>query len=181
MDKRRLFLAIEIPPNIQKQLSKKLKSLKLKYVHFRPQQGWHITVKFLGLIEEHTIPTLIRDLEIKIIGLETFSLGLNEPGVFPHAKRAKHLWMGLTGDVTRLSTLAAKFADEGDKPFIPHMTVGTVLKAPTVHEKQVEVDKFLAMELKRPLWFETTEIILFRSKLTKINPIYTKIATYSLR
>lgn len=181
MDKRRLFLAIELPLDIQKQLAKKLKALNLRHVHLRPQQQWHVTLTFFGLVEEEIMPSLIRKIEEKLIGVTSFTLGVTKPGVFSHQKRAKHLWVDVSGDVERLTKIANLFHVEEDKVFVPHITVATVQKAPTVKEKQANVDKFMALKFKKQLWFEVREIVLFRSKLTRSNPIYMKIATFSLR
>lgn len=181
MDKRRFFLAIELPQDTQKKLAKKIKALQLKHIHLRPQQQWHVTLQFFGLVEEDEIPTVIRTIEEKLIGTKPFTLGINQPGVFLSQKRAKHLWVGITGDIDRLTKVADLFRMQDNRSFTPHITVATVQKAPSVKEKQANVDTFMAMKLKKPLWFEVNEVILFRSKLTQSNPIYTKIATFSLR
>lgn len=180
MEKHRLFLAIELPLEVQRKLAKKVKGLHLKYVHLRPQQQWHLTVKFFGLVEDDFVPTLIREIEEKLIRTGRFSLGINKTGVFPNAKRPKHVWVGVTGDLERLTWLAEIFKKDSDRDFVPHITVGTAQRAPTLKEKQYDVNIFLATQFQKPLWFEVCEVALFRSKLTHSNPIYTKVATFQL-
>lgn len=148
---------------------------------WKPQDQLHITIKFYGLIDETEIPSLIRQIDEKLIEFPEFSLGVSDPGVFPNLKHPRTMWFGLTGDVEKLTALAMMFADDQvDQPFVSHITVGTLAKSLPYKQKEETAQKFLQTRLRKPQWFKASEIVLFRSKLTRSNPIYTKIATFQL-
>lgn len=185
MDAWRLFIAIEVPEPIAVPVARRLKRLPKELVHVKPAVQWHITLQFLGLVPEDTVPGLIRAIEERLMSAEPLSLILAKPGMFGTTKKPRTLWFGLSGDSAKLMALQAKLAGLVEQPeqesFVPHFTVATVTRKAKLSEKAVVAEQFGKISFKKPLWFSASHVVLFRSKITKSNPVYTKLATFSLR
>ena len=102
---------------------------KLRWV--RPE-GIHLTLKFLGNVEEHRVPS-ITDALAK--ATEAFELTIQPSGVGGFGgRRIRVVWVGLEGDVERLAALATR-VDEAcgalgfereRRPFAAHLTLARV-------------------------------------------------------
>lgn len=97
------------------------------------REAWHITLAFLGDIDEAAVGRLLPRLGRAAGRHEQFSLAFAGAGAFPAAARARVLWCGLSGDQRLLANLAVSVAagarragaappDEG-RPFRPHLTL----------------------------------------------------------
>lgn len=93
---------------------------------------WHVTLVFLGEVDEAGLPRLRRELAGAATGRAPFTVRLAGAGTFPEHGRPQILWVGLDGEVDRLTGLARavrRAARRGRvaverRPFHPHLTVG---------------------------------------------------------
>jgi len=92
--------------------------------------NFHLTLKFLGNIDEAKIDPLGDALRKELHLFPRFTINAKGLGVFPGPGRPRVLWVGLTGD--RLVSLASRvesaleplgFAPES-RQFTPHLTIG---------------------------------------------------------
>jgi 2'-5' RNA ligase len=96
-------------------------------------ESWHVTLAFLGEVNEKATPRLERKLgnaaaRHRAVGLRTAS-----GGAFPTAPRARVLWTGLEGDMDALDKIArsvdgaARHANvpppDAGRRFRPHITL----------------------------------------------------------
>jgi 2'-5' RNA ligase len=130
----RCFVALELPPEAQAAAGEVLGELKrtgadVKWV--RPQ-NLHVTLKFLGEVEDSRAPELGQALETACAGTPALELGLAGAGAFPSPQRPQVVWLGLRGQVAELAELAGRieaalaglgFAPE-NRPFKAHVTLG---------------------------------------------------------
>ena len=95
----------------------------------RPE-NWHVTLRFLGEIDETSLERLSGCLDGADLG-RSFDLRWSGMGAFPRSARATVLWLGLDRGRDELVTLAgvvdhavdrAGFGQE-DRPFRPHLTL----------------------------------------------------------
>jgi len=167
----RAFIAVDIDPQIVERISKAVDQLKLGIagVRWAPLTNLHLTLKFLGDVEEATVDPIARALRQHIAPFPRFTINAKGLGVFPDVRRPQVLWVGLEGIhlvelasaiETALKTLG--FASE-KRGFKPHLTIGRW------RQRAKSAAKFVA-ELER--WkghaFGTSEvrnIILFQSML----------------
>ena len=130
----RAFIAIEIDPQLVRQISAVVADLQPRIAGIRwvSQANFHLTLKFLGDIEENKIEPIAQALELALRPFPRFTINAKDLGVFPDLKRPRVLWIGLEGK--KLLELASKvetaleplgFAPE-KKRFKPHLTVGTL-------------------------------------------------------
>jgi 2'-5' RNA ligase len=103
-------------------------------IRWTPRSGMHLTLKFLGDVDQARIPELSAAFRGACNGARALRLGLGTLGCFPTFSKPNVIWVGLTGDVQRLKALylpldsaAAPFAEkEEHRPFQPHLTLGRV-------------------------------------------------------
>lgn len=93
----RTFVAIEIPENIKEiieQFENRLKSERAKITWVKPDKV-HITLKFLGEVEESKISEIYNTLKICVSEQKVFDIEVAGSGVFPNFTRPRVLWVGL--------------------------------------------------------------------------------------
>jgi 2'-5' RNA ligase len=175
----RLFIAIELPDDLKKTLSR-LRA-DVPGARWVPPEQLHLTLAFLGEVEEKTAGELGERLAL--IQTPPFQLRFSGTGCFPNRHRPRVLWAGLEPN-PRLTHLAARVHEavlacgipQEERPFSPHITLAR-LKFPAVRE----IDVFLTMpqKLKIPP-FTVREITLFQSRLTSLGAVHIPVGTFPM-
>ncbi|HEX6526934.1 MAG TPA: RNA 2',3'-cyclic phosphodiesterase [Streptosporangiaceae bacterium] len=131
----RLFVAIAPPPEVLDELDALAAPWRAAREDLRwtSREAWHVTLAFLGEVEEATLVKLLPRLERAAKRHHDIGLAFSGAGAFPAAQRANVLWSGLSGDRRALGNLAASVAAgasrAGAKPpdkgrrFQPHLTL----------------------------------------------------------
>ena len=174
----RTFIGVNIDPHTVQEISGLLAQLKprLPGIRWVPPRNFHLTLKFLGDIEETKIDPIADALERALRPFPRFTINVKSLGVFPDGKRPRILWVGLEGN--RLPALALEieraleplgFTPER-RGFLPHLTVG--------RWRQSEAPaKAFAAELNQWQRHEfgeskVAEVIFFRSELKPEGAFY---------
>ena len=136
----RAFVAIFPPPELQAAVTGALETVqrlddKVRWV--RPE-NIHLTLKFLGNVQEETLGNLGAALEETCAGHKAFDIGLVRLGAFPSARRARILWIGVDAGSDQLRALAADLEsaliplgfEREKRAFTPHLTLGRVRSRP---------------------------------------------------
>lgn len=132
----RTFIAIDFEEEIKKKLYFLLLELdkvsqNIKWVK---KEGMHLTLKFLGEIEEEKIPKIEAALSAISKMYSPFPFRLKGTGTFPPGKKnPRVIWIGIEGGQT-LKELQAQLEEELEKldlprekrEFHPHLTLGRV-------------------------------------------------------
>src|SRR5688500_3039032 len=98
MGTRRIFIAIDISERARDVCTNHIENLRRAYPRLRV--GWerpeklHITVRFLGDVDDLKVPTLQSKLGAIASRNNAFRLRLSAPGVFPSPRRPRILWIG---------------------------------------------------------------------------------------
>lgn len=95
-----------------------------------PIERWHVTLAFLGNVEESTMDKLTA--ELGAVSGARLRLSIAGAGTFPPRRSPRVLWAGLSGDLRELSTLAKHVRIAARqaritldrKPFQAHLTLG---------------------------------------------------------
>jgi 2'-5' RNA ligase len=134
----RLFLAVEIPPQEQKQIYESLSPLRKQWPKIRwiSSDNLHITLKFLGEVPEALIPKVKKCAEdcISDMGLGSFKLTFSQIGAFPRPKSPRVIWCGVEGDTKMLSALVEHLEPKLEtlgfqkekRPYRAHLTIAKV-------------------------------------------------------
>ncbi len=186
----RTFIAIELPQEIKSALSNIQAELKQAHadVKWVKPENIHLTLKFLGEIDETLVEKICAILEGIARQNTLFNLSLSDLGAFPKLNYPRVIWIGVTNDqpVVKIAEEIEKEAVEiglpsESRPFSSHITVGRVrsgLNQGALIEKLIFLKKnFPASNLE----FKVHSLTLFKSTLTPTGPIYEVLSTYPLQ
>ncbi len=178
----RTFIAVEIPEKQKKIIwefisEQKKKNLPIKWVEF---ENLHITLKFLGEIEEKKLNKILPVLSTISGRTKSFNLCLENFGCFPGIRNPRVLWVGVSQGGDEMIKLATEIEDDLNKigfkkegkKFHPHLTIGRI-KTPC------RLDDIINQSIKTDV-FDVKEFILFKSTLLPSGPVYEKINKFSL-
>lgn len=175
----RLFIAIELPENVKRLLSKL--RIEMPGARWLPLEQLHLTLSFLGEVDEETAKKLIR--ELSAIQAPGFDLKLFSLGCFPNRRQTRVLWAGLEPEplLLNLASLVQKAAfscniPQEERPFSAHITLAR-LKSPVAREVAVFLDQPLREKISP---FSVKDFILFQSHLTSSGAVHSPLKTFRL-
>ena len=181
------FLAIELTEAARETCSaigQSLQRLGLKGSFPRPQ-ALHLTLKFLGDVQERIIPRLEEALSESSAGVEPFSVQVGGLGVFPNQQRPRVVWVGVTVHPQLLQlhrNLEKHLATLGFAPerrsFRPHLTL---VRLKSRHGLEA-LTEFLATPASHSerVRSQVSAFHLFQSVLRPQGAEYTKLFTVNL-
>ncbi len=188
MEAIRTFIAIKIPGDIQEKLGGIQEKLKQSAVHVswvRPG-NIHLTLKFLGNIEEPQFPDITTSIQESVQAVSPFQLQIGYAGAFPNIRFPRVIWIGVTDDEagslkTIQTTLGSRLASVGFKEeqerFQPHLTLGRV------RSQKNKSNLLRAIESIVNVWvgeIPVNTIYLMKSELKPTGSEYTDIAEVKL-
>ncbi len=185
--KIRSFICLDVPSDVKahiEAMQAKLKRISADVSWTRPANV-HLTLKFLGDVEEVRLRDLGGALDEIARRYAPFEVMTERVGVFPRADRPRVLWIGVGDECGLLRMLAADieevFARQGfareARPFTAHLTIGRVRSERSVREL---VRLFLAEDFPSTR-FLVTELLLMRSDLRPEGALYTPLHRAPLR
>jgi len=179
-------VAIGLPHEAASELDEVVAPLRPAWPELRwtGRDAWHLTLAFLGEVDEAVIARLAARLERAARRHPSLSLSLRGAGAFPVASRARVLWTGIEGDRRGLGQLAASVAAgagragappaNGGRGYQPHLTLARCRAPADVHSLVGTLGSFAGTP-----WV-ATEIHLIHSRL-EAHPRYEVIGTWPLR
>lgn len=173
----RCFISIELPEELQEQVSEFCKTFDIFSGNFARKGNMHLTLKFLGEISEQKIQKVKQVLEQT--KCSEFEISLKGLGGFPTENYVKVLWLGVDkgkGEIIKLQRgLDEKLSRIGfqkDKSFVPHLTLARVK---FVRNKQALKQLFGQNRNKELGSFWCSRICLMKSELTPDGPVYCEL------
>jgi len=187
----RSFVAIELSEEAKKGLTRLRKELERdehRFVKWVAPGGIHLTLKFLGNIPSNRVTEITEGIEKAAQGISPFLLEISGLGAFPSLKQARVFWVGIGGELDKLSTLqqnidsalaALGFAKE-ERPFVPHLTLARIREGASPPERTSfgELVGSTVFEDKYPVKVEGVRLI--RSQLTPAGALYTCLSVVGL-
>ncbi len=188
MAKLRLFVAVEIQDIIRNRFREFQERLREAGADVRwvDVASIHITLKFLGYVEEENLSQVKDIISKSVQGIKPFSLRFKGLGGFPRFQRPRVIFIEAEDEMGGLSTMNSRL-EEGfqalgiekeDRVYEPHLTLGRV-KSPHNIERLVGL-----MERYRgePFGEELVSgVLLMQSRLTPKGPVYTKLEEFPLK
>ena len=170
--KRRVFVGVRIPPHIGEELQSIQETIAPFFEgRFTPVENLHVTLKFLGEIDERTIEQVRETLEEAT--LEHMLARIDGFGSFSN----RIIWARITGikHVQRSidSALSDRFAKE--RRFMSHATVARVRRCTNRAGLRAALKA-----LHLPLSWQFTHVELIASHLSEDGARYETIASYPL-
>lgn len=188
----RAFIAIDLPKEIKDYLADIQAQLKESNsdVKWVAPLNIHLTLKFLGEIDEKKSENIIQIIEEIAKNSACFYIRISSIGAFPKINFPRVLWVGIDkGDreskeiAEQLEERIAKLGiPKEDRPFSSHITIGR-LRSNLNREKLIQKLSNLAAGLAglEKLQFTVKKITLFKSTLTPKGPVYEIIRDTALR
>ena len=190
-DQIRSFIAIELPGEAREGLARLRRELERdehRFVKWVDPGGIHLTLKFLGNIPSRRVTEITEAMEEAAQGISRFHLEISGLGVFPSLKQVRVFWVGIGGEVEKLSLLQRNidsalaglgFAKE-ERPFVPHLTLARIRQGAAPWERRSfgELVDSAVFEEKYPV--EVGAVSLMSSQLTPAGAIYTRLSVVGL-
>jgi len=191
MEKIRSFIAIELPDELKlglTQLQTRLKADNQPRIKWVNPNGMHLTLKFLGNIDPTMIDPITEAMTNAAQKIPPFTLDIQQLGVFPSLKRVQVVWLGLGGEIDRLSqlhqfieanTARLVFTPE-QRSFKAHLTLARVSNEASPDERQYFGDIIADTKSEISQSIKVDSIKLIRSQLTREGAIYSQISSAKL-
>ncbi len=104
----RVFLAVEVPPPIIKNIQKIQDILRRQVqgaIRWVRPEGVHLTLKFFGEVSSEEAGKIITAAAERTVTVPPFELEARGLGVFPDVNRPRVIWLGIAGEVGPLLLL----------------------------------------------------------------------------
>jgi 2'-5' RNA ligase len=183
----RVFIAIEIDSGIKDRLSEYLNQLKKTgaSVKWVAPENIHLTLKFIGYIEEETLPALNKIISDAVSCLGPFSISIGNIGAFPNFKKPRVVFVCVQDKVNNLLNIYERLDKDIEKlgikreskKHVGHITLGRIKSQKNISK----LTSVLNSGTKCSFGLEKVSYIsLMQSKLTPAGPIYTKLNNFML-
>lgn len=185
----RIFIAVEISSRSVPQIEK----LIYRFVAAGADVKWvesglfHITLKFLGDVEQTDIVEVCRAVQKAVQDIPPFEIRVMGAGAFPNTKMPRTIWLGLDQGTEELTTLfqavekamvAIGFAPE-IKQFAAHVTLGRIRKPNAALKDLGElIEQAPRYDAGKSY---ITQVDVMASELTRKGPIYSVLAVCPLK
>lgn len=130
---RKIFVSINIPERLKKRLARATEAWLDLPVKWIKERNYHITLSFLGHVNDALLGDICEKIEQAVAGLDIFDLEFTEISLGPNKDDARMVW--LTGAASpELLELQERIEKElgifvaGKKAFRPHVTLGKIRK-----------------------------------------------------
>lgn len=182
----RTFIAFDIDENTRASLARAQCAMGcLPSVRWVRTAGIHLTLKFLGEIEEAVVPGVLGAMRAALAGVEPFEFAVRGLGWFPPGRRPRVLWAGVEGDDGALNLVAGRLnealVDCGvraeKRAFRAHLTLARVRGRVDV----VNIEKAFERVSGRDFGSNAAEgLVLYMSELHPTGARYTRLGEIKL-
>lgn len=180
----RVFVGVPIGAAVAARISAVRGEFSGGAVRWVPAENLHLTLKFLGNVEEGQVVAIRSVLREALADIAAFRVSARGLGVFPDARRPRVLWAGLAApELDRVAgrvdrALEPLGVEKAASPFRPHATIGRWRRPEprSVHLRE-ELNRWSDHEFGE---FRIDAVTLFQSTLRPAGAIYTPLEVFSL-
>lgn len=194
----RAFVALELPETATTALATVQRDLRAAAarrgldlgtaVKWVDPKGIHLTLKFLGYVDEDLVPALMDAVTAAAAGQAACRLQLSGVGAFPNPRQPRVVWAGMVGDVELVRGLQETveehlapfgFAPEG-RPFSPHLTLARLRETASPAERRAVAEVLGGGPAVPRVTFLADRLSLMKSDLHPSGARYTPLHTVLL-
>ena len=171
MVKIRTFIALSISDEAKAAIAQLISNSRdsVTAVRWVKPENMHLTIKFLGVVDEKNLPEIENALTESVKKIEPFHYQLNGTGCFPNCRHPRVLWVGIGESGGSLQHLYENIEErlvkiglpKEKRNFNPHLTVGRVKDS---RKMLPDLSPFLSSSIGE-LKTEVTEVKLIKSIL----------------
>jgi 2'-5' RNA ligase len=183
----RTFIAVKLPETVLAAIDGVREGLAAHGFNVRwvTTGNIHLTLKFLGEVDEDEVDGIAAVLTEAVHGVAPLRLAAAGVGVFPSAKRARVIWIGLSGQLPELAALQRSIEDrlarigypQEKRPFSGHLTLGRVKGLIVASRLTTAMGAFRDFASET---FEVDRVVLFKSDLRPTGAMYTELRQVTL-
>jgi 2'-5' RNA ligase len=161
-----------------------MKSSDYTFVKWVNVEGIHLTLKFLGNIPSLKVDEITGAMSNIVKGIPPFQLETACLGVFPNIRRPNVFWIGISGDLDKLSSLQERIDSvleqrgfpKEKRAFNPHLTLARIKEDASVQNRQ-EFGKLIENKnFSAKYQFEVNSVFLMRSQLLSGGAVYHRLS-----
>jgi RNA 2',3'-cyclic 3'-phosphodiesterase len=178
----RAFIAIELPQDIKEaigRLQAKLKQTGADVKWVSPA-NIHLTLKFLGEIDEKTKDAVCNAMRSAVADIRAFPIKLGELGAFPGMQSPRVIWIGLSEGHDRVKAIAQHLEHElgqcgksrEEREFSSHITIARVRSQKNKDALAAGISAVEGSTAGKLEGFTAKKITLFKSTLLPQGPVY---------
>ena len=189
---RRVFVAIPLPDAARGEITDLVESVRsaadpdVRDVRWVRLDGLHLTLRFIGLVDEARLAAIGGAVESAASALDAFTVTIEGGGAFPSTTRPRTLWLGVTAGGDELAVAASTVEDalastgleRSTRPFRAHLTLARsdgVRSGPDVARRLIQAGG------ERATSFAATELVLFETVSGGGPARYSRLVTAPLR
>src|SRR5438477_935721 len=188
MSRLRTFIAIPL----EKSIRDRLIALQSTFADAAPEVKWveadnlHLTLLFLGEVEDREIHSVCRLVSQVCAGQAAFAMSVEKAGSFGNPRRPRTLWVGIGAGSTEICTLhdalEVPLLELGcyrreERAYTPHLTIGRV-------RSDHPNDALAKLLVRQATWqggqMTVREIHVMSSELGRDGPTYTILSRAKL-
>lgn len=179
--KKRLFVAAEIPESMVNDFNTYQQTLSLSDASWTKEESYHLTIAFLGYVDEENIVNVEKELALISSRTKPFELHYESSVLAPPGKDARMIWAklapsdnfsNLVGEI--YSNVRSYITEQVRTERIPHITLARFREGVAVNEGNLLQPQ---LSLRS---FNISEIDLFESKPSSFESEYTKLSSFKL-
>lgn len=186
----RAFVAVALPAGVKGTLGRVLTSfsraLGTRDIKWVDPEGCHITLKFLGDVQQSRIPAVEEAMRRAVRSASPFALTFDTIGVFPAREGPRVIWVGSAVESAPLNALQQNVEGElaavafpaDRRRFSPHITLGRVrdrAERSSLRGLEAAISEGRSL-LEPPAVAHVDAAVLFQSTLTPHGAIYAPLA-----
>ncbi|MCE5200123.1 MAG: RNA 2',3'-cyclic phosphodiesterase [Armatimonadota bacterium] len=183
----RTFVAVLIDEELRQNIAEVQSRVKklAPDVKWVAPENFHVTLKFLGDVEEDALSQVFTAVEEAARRCSPFDLSMSGLGAFPNPSRARVVWAGISDGRDKVSDLASK-VDESlsklgfgkeDKPFKAHITIGRVKDSRNLGRLAEAIQNTNAVNLGTQ---RVNSVAVMQSEMLRSGSIYTPLRIIDL-
>jgi 2'-5' RNA ligase len=189
----RTFIALEMHEEQQRHLAEVIGRVAkhLPGVHWVNAASIHLTLAFLGELDDIRLAEAIRVTEVAAQQARSFSYRLSRIGVFGSVHRPRVIWMGIdesSGALLYLHRILNRELERSGfevdrRPFSPHLTLARV-KNPLLPAEMQQLQHILMgkqQDIVSAQEYPTRQVYVMKSELLKTGAHYTCLQACLLR
>lgn len=176
----RLFLAVDIPDEVKKQISQQIEPLKRDYPYFSwvPEQNYHITLYFLGEVEKANVDPIKQRISDLLYASEAFQMFSFNVDMFINQRIKVYMSFQRQKKLEAIeSIIASELQVKHNYKYVPHLTLAR-WKIPSKQQYFHLQNKLENTDVN--IEFPVTHVSLYQSILQPDAPVYDKIAEFPL-
>ncbi len=147
---RRCFIAVSMSEAVISSVEKLLSTLKTAGADVRwvSTESMHLTIKFLGEIDEQQVDEVKEVLKEVVFSHSPFTFKVVGVGGFPNLRRPRVVWAGVSSSKELVSLhrdieagLSGRGFEPGVRDFIPHLTLGRIRSSGSIDQALSVLEK----------------------------------------